>query len=83
MVEIGMSAQLQLQKRTERDPLPDELNSPNAKLVYFYVDVCEETTIDDLQTCLGLQKLALFSVLDSLRKQGLVERDGDVVRTAA
>jgi len=46
------------------------------------VDVRGEATVSDLQSDLGLQKLSLFSVLDSLRGADLVERDGQRVRVA-
>ncbi len=67
---------------TERPTLPETISSPNAKLVYFYVDVRGEATVSDLQSDLGLPKMSLFSVLNSLAGEGLVERDGDRVRVA-
>jgi len=77
-----MSAHADLDARTDRPSLPDTIESPNAKLVYFYVDVRGEATVSDLQSDLGLQKLSLFSVLDSLRGADLVERVGQRVRVA-
>lgn len=79
---ITMSAQLDLDARTDRPTLPDTINSANAKLVYFYVTVQGETTVSDLQTDLGLGKMSLFSVLDSLHGAGHVERNGQRIRPA-
>ena len=75
-----MSAQLDIDARTARPTLPETITSPNAKLVYYYVGVEGETTVADLQSDLGLPKLSLFSVLDSLHGAGHVERDGEHVR---
>ncbi len=77
-----MSAHADLEARTERPTLPETISSPNAKLVYFYVDVRGEATVSDLQSDLGLPKMSLFSVLDSLDSENLVERDGQRVRVA-
>lgn len=65
------------------DALPDELDSPRAKLVYLYLDVAEDAALADLQETLGLKKITLFSILDSLRRRDLVERDGDAYAVAA
>jgi len=77
-----MSAHADLDARTDRPTLPETISSPNAKLVYFYVDVRGETTVAELQSDLGLPKMSLFSVLNSLDGGGHVDRDGDRVRVA-
>ena len=59
------------------DALPDELDSPRAKLVYLYLDVTDGASLQDLQETLDLKKITLFSILDSLDGRGLVEEDGD------
>lgn len=61
--------------------LPDEINSPQAKLVYLYLLVRGTVTVDELGSSLGLPKLALFSILQTLSESGLVVRDGDAVST--
>lgn len=68
---------------TSTDPLPKELDSPRAKLVYLYLatettaDAASGATIDELQTQLGLQKITLYSILRTLRERNLVtKRDG-------
>lgn len=60
------------------EPLPEELNSPRATLVYLYLAITGGTTLDDMKRTLRVPKVTLLSVLDSLSDTGLVERDGDV-----
>lgn len=57
--------------------VPDELSSPQAKLVYLSVLVTEEAEATDLQQMLGLSKLTLFAVLESLAARDLIQRTGD------
>jgi len=54
--------------------LPSELDSAQAKLVYFYLETTDGATAADLHQSLGLPKLAILSVLNSLASQGLVEQ---------
>lgn len=60
------------------DQLPTELSSPQAKLVYLYLDATGGSTLADLKATLSMQKIAILSVLSSLSKQGLVEKDGEM-----
>ena len=62
--------------------LPDELASAQAKLVYLYLTVRGTVTVDELGSALGLPKLALFSILQTLARGDLVVREGDVVSPA-
>ena len=55
-----------------RASLPDRLDSPRAKLVYLYLATAGETTVNELQQTLGLSKLALFSILESLAEENVV-----------
>ncbi|WP_440990779.1 TrmB family transcriptional regulator [Haloarchaeobius baliensis] len=71
-----MSTQRAALRRTA-EPIPGELNSPTAKLVYLYLDTTGRSTVDEMQQSLNVPKLALFSVLGSLSESGLVECDGD------
>lgn len=65
-------------------PLPDEVESPRAKLVYLYLQTTEGATVEDLEACLDLPRITLLSVLKTLRKRDVVERDGNhYVPTAA
>ncbi|WP_336363048.1 MarR family transcriptional regulator [Halalkalicoccus salilacus] len=45
--------------------------------VYLYLATVDEATISDLQSTLGVKQLALFSTLDTLEGEGLIERDGE------
>ncbi|MDS0476452.1 MarR family transcriptional regulator [Natrinema sp. 1APR25-10V2] len=56
--------------------VPNELDSPQAKLVYLALRVGGETGATDLQRTLGLSKLSLFAVLESLAAKDLVRRTG-------
>lgn len=61
--------------RTElHTPLPDRLDSSRAKLVYLYLAHTGEGSVTELQQALGLSKLALFSILDSLTAKELVHQ---------
>ncbi|WP_372909536.1 helix-turn-helix domain-containing protein [Salinigranum sp.] len=71
-------------ERATNEPieLPDEVTSPPAKLVYLYLLVRGTVTVDELGASLGLPKLTLFSILQTLAGYGLVVRDGDDVSPA-
>ncbi len=57
--------------------IPDELASPQAKLVYLAVRVTDEPTVSQLQALLGLSKLTLLPLLASLNDRDLVRRTED------
>ena len=60
--------------------LPTELNSPQGKLVYLYLEATDGATVDELGAVLAMKKIAILSVLNSLSSQGLIEkRDGAYV----
>ncbi|GAB3667321.1 helix-turn-helix domain-containing protein [Halopiger thermotolerans] len=59
---------------TEIDPLPTDLESSQGKLVYLFLQTSGGATLTDLHRALGMQKMAILSVLESLSTQGLVER---------
>lgn len=54
--------------------VPDDLTSPQAKLVYLSLLVMEEATATELQQLLGLSKLTLLPILKSLSAEGHIER---------
>lgn len=56
------------------EPLPDDLDSPRAKLVYLTLGVAGSATLNELQRTLDVPKLTLLSVLDALSGRGLVEQ---------
>ncbi|MDF9744222.1 MarR family transcriptional regulator [Natrinema salsiterrestre] len=58
------------------DPVPDDLESAQAKLVYLYLDVAEGATIDELGEILVMKKIDILSVLNSLSSAGHVEQAG-------
>lgn len=57
------------------DAIPTDLRSPRAKLVYLYLRNSGGATVEQLARALDMQKIALFSVLKTLRQRGLVDRD--------
>lgn len=58
------------------DALPTELSSPQAKLVYLYLDATGGATLAEMKETLSMQKMAILSVLSSLSTTDLVEKDG-------
>ncbi|WP_226482855.1 helix-turn-helix domain-containing protein [Natrinema amylolyticum] len=56
--------------------IPDDLTSPQTKLVYLSL-LTEDATATDLRERLGLSKLTLFAVLESLVEKDLVYRTED------
>ncbi len=69
-----MKAQLTATTTADRSPLPAELNSPQAKLVYLYLETTGGATVGELSETLSMKKMATLSVMNSLSTQGLVEK---------
>lgn len=64
-------------------PLPEELESPRAKLVYLAISATGGATLAELQEALDVPKLTLLSVLDALTGRELVEEtEGGYVAVA-
>ncbi len=61
----------------QRLTMPDELASAQAKLVYLALHIAEEATATDLQQLVGLSKLTLFAVLETLVTKDLVQQTED------
>ena len=57
--------------------LPPELHSPRAKLVYLYLTTSGDATVSEMGESLGMKKLSLYSILKTLRKEGMVVCEGD------
>lgn len=57
--------------------LPPELQSPRAKLVYLYLTTNGSATVSQMCDSLGMKKIALYSILKTLRKQDLIVRDDE------
>lgn len=58
------------------EPVPEDVESAQAKLVYVYLAATGSATIDELRETLALKKITLLSVLRSLMRAGIVEKDG-------
>lgn len=56
--------------------LPGAFETSGAKLVYLYLDVAGDATIDELQAALGMKKVTLYSLLQTLTATELVDRVG-------
>lgn len=56
--------------------LPDTVDTAGSKLLYLYLSIENEATIDELQAALGMKKITLYSLLQTLRNADLVERVG-------
>ena len=63
--------------RTAAPALPPELQSPRAKLVYLYLTTNGDATVSEMGDRLGMKKLSLYSILKTLRKEGMVDCRGD------
>lgn len=61
----------------QTQPLPAELASPRAKLIYLYLQTERTASIDDLHEALGMAHISLYPILRKLASRGFVEIDGD------
>ena len=67
-----------MQRQLHRiSPVPSDLDSSEAKLVYLYLQAADGATVDDLNETLAMKKMAVLSVLNSLSSNGFVERVGN------
>lgn len=66
-----------MMSQRELDRLPAELESASAKLVYLALVTTDSGTVEELQECLDLPGLTLYSVLSTLEDRGLVEREAE------
>lgn len=57
--------------------IPDTLTSAQANLMYLSLSVTGGATATELQHSLGLSKLTLFTVLESLREMDFIQRTED------
>lgn len=56
--------------------LPDTLDTAGSKLVYLYLKVEDEATINELHRALGMKKITLYSLLQTLTATELVDQEG-------
>ncbi|AHF98489.1 hypothetical protein HALLA_06155 [Halostagnicola larsenii XH-48] len=69
-----MKAQLTTAPISEETALPTELNSPQAKLVYLYLEAADGATVSEVSDALSMKKMTTLSVTNSLSTQGLIEK---------
>lgn len=58
------------------ESLPQEIDSPQAKLVYLYLELSNGATVGELEETLALKKITILSILECLSERDLVERTG-------
>lgn len=75
-MRVTMSSQKHRPQR-QLEPVPDDLDSAQAKLVYVYLEATGGATIDDLRKTLAMKKLSILSVLNTLSSAGYVDRRGE------
>ncbi|MDZ5811267.1 TrmB family transcriptional regulator [Halorubrum sp. AD140] len=63
--------------RASAPALPPELQSPRAKLVYLYLTTTGDATVSEMGDSLGMKKISLYSILKTLKREGMVDSDGD------
>ncbi|MDQ2052114.1 MarR family transcriptional regulator [Natronolimnohabitans sp. A-GB9] len=59
------------------EPVPDELESAQAKLVYLCLEATGGATVDDLGEFLAMEKLSVLTLLQTLSNAGLIEQRGE------
>jgi predicted transcriptional regulator len=65
-------------ENTPETAVPNALNTTGSKLVYLHITTNREVTIDEIQDDLQMKKITLYSVLGTLKDNGLIEQNGDV-----
>jgi len=64
----------QKQQQKAFDPVPDDLESARAKLVYLYLEEAGGATVEEVGERLAMKKINVLSVLGSLVDAGHVEK---------
>ncbi|WP_247004930.1 MarR family transcriptional regulator [Halosolutus gelatinilyticus] len=59
------------------EPIPDDLESAQAKLVYLYLSATGGATADEMSETLSMKKIAILSLLETLASAGHVEERDD------
>ncbi|NUB93946.1 MarR family transcriptional regulator [Haloterrigena sp. SYSU A558-1] len=59
------------------EPIPEELDSAQAKLVFLCLEATGGATVDDLGDLLAMKKLSILSLLNELSSENLIERRGE------
>ena len=60
--------------------VPASVSSSAGKLVYLALDWDGPAAVEELTDRLDMKRVDLFGILGTLRRQGIVERDGDRFR---
>ena len=67
-------------RETPLTPLPEQLDSHAAKLLYLYLDAVGPATAEELSAALRIRKISLYPLLRHLASRDLVSRDGGTYR---
>lgn len=73
---MTMSSQKQ-RSEPRIEPIPEELDSAQAKLVYLCLEATGGATADDLGDLLTMKQLSILSLLNTLSSEDLIERRGE------
>lgn len=66
-----------LESQPVERPTLGDLNSPQAKLVYLYIHGEGSATVSELCESLGVKKIALYPVLETLTRRDYVTSEGE------
>ena len=69
-----------LERETPLTPLPEQLDSHAAKLLYLYLSAVGPATPEELSAALRLRKMSVYPLLRHLASRDLVNRDGRTYR---
>ena len=61
---------------TQLDPVPNDLESARAKLVYLTLQASDGATAQQLGDLLSMKQINILSVLHSLSSSGYIEQSG-------
>ncbi len=64
----------QYRRRSAIEPVPDDLDSAQAKLVYIFLEATGGATVEELGETLALKKLSVLSILNTLSSAGFVDK---------
>lgn len=66
--------------QAQLEPVPETVESSQAKLVYLCLEAGNGATVDELTETLTMKKIDVLSVVHSLEREGVIEnRDGEYV----
>ena len=59
------------------ESLPSDLDSMGSKLVYLHLHYSSGRTVQELCYTLNIPTISIYPILNTLREEGLVERNGN------